>query len=357
MAILNGRPGQAVFGTKGNDIIRVQGPSAGEGRDGADVLFGDRAANLLNGGNGNDVINAGGGNDRTLGGSGNDVIDAGPGNDLLNGGNGNDRLSAGPGNDIAVGGNGNDTVVGGPGRDLLFGNSGDDTFVIQEGPWDFSRDGTPAETVDGGAGRNTLLVNADGATVDGIAAERIFVNWISFADMPLRINYSAWVGDAPVAQAVDIQAVEVLGDGTPLAYSGSIADRHDGVKFQVTGTDGNDFFEGGRHSETVFLKGGNDVFLTSGGRDVVTFGPGSDTLVLAHAEDQDRGDDDDGWDDADPIPIRTLVRDFTPGTDSVDLSLWQGDAPDAEFIGSDTVIRDDYLEVVLADVHYDPFIA
>ena len=69
------------------------------------------------------------------------------GNDRLTGGPGDDKLFGGAGIDRLVGGPGNDVLNGGKGKDLYFGGSGNDTIN--------SRDGV-AETVDCGAGKDTV---------------------------------------------------------------------------------------------------------------------------------------------------------------------------------------------------------
>jgi Ca2+-binding RTX toxin-like protein len=69
------------------------------------------------------------------------------GDDILSGGSGNDMLCGFGGNDVLYGGSGNDILVGGSGWDQLYGESGGDTLY-----------GEPGEVLDGGTGRNHVIV-------------------------------------------------------------------------------------------------------------------------------------------------------------------------------------------------------
>ena len=82
--------------------------------DGADIVIGNAAANVINTGDGNDYINGSGGDDQLIGGRGNDTIVGGFGNDRING---SSYTSQGTGE-----------------RDILIsGSMGDsDTFVLGE---------------------------------------------------------------------------------------------------------------------------------------------------------------------------------------------------------------------------------
>lgn len=81
------------------------------------------------------------------GGPGAQVVLGTEGGETLSGGSGNDLLCGFGGNDVLLGGSGNDTLVGGPGADQLFGESGGDTLY-----------GTKGEVLDGGTGRNQVLM-------------------------------------------------------------------------------------------------------------------------------------------------------------------------------------------------------
>jgi len=128
-----------IRGTRDEDVL--QGTPFGDrlmGNDGDDFLKGGAGDDCLEGGAGADLLDGGDGNDRLAGGSGRDRLRGGTGDDTLTGGQGNDQLNGGPGNDTLSPGDGRDSVVAG---------AGDDTIN--------SRDGV-RETIDCGAGRDTV---------------------------------------------------------------------------------------------------------------------------------------------------------------------------------------------------------
>jgi Ca2+-binding RTX toxin-like protein len=109
------------------------------------------------------TVYGGYGNDRITGGSGNDALfgDAwlsseagvlyGSGNDVIFGGAGNDEIHGNDGDDELHGGDGNDRIFGDAGFDKHYGENGDD-FIN-------SQDGVGNETVDGGAGTDTAIID------------------------------------------------------------------------------------------------------------------------------------------------------------------------------------------------------
>ena len=110
--------------------------------NGADILTGNDANNLLAGGGGNDELFGLAGRDRLKGNQGNDTLYGGAARDTLKGGGGDDTLYGevgadtlfgGAGKDELFGGRGDDILDGGPGRDILTGGLGADTFVFTAG--------------------------------------------------------------------------------------------------------------------------------------------------------------------------------------------------------------------------------
>src|SRR5882672_8855562 len=173
----------------GESFINMENLISGTG---SDSLTGTAGANLISGGDGNDTINGGGGADTSLGGAGNDYIfavlgtpesiDGGAGADTLDttlfggdyvvnlatgltnfagesfinmenliSGAGNDSLTGTAGANLISGGGGNDTINGGGGADTSLGGAGNDYI--------FAVLGTP-ESIDGGAGSDTLDTTA-----------------------------------------------------------------------------------------------------------------------------------------------------------------------------------------------------
>jgi Ca2+-binding RTX toxin-like protein len=134
--------------------------------DGNDRLTGGKLADRISASDGANVIVSAAGDDTLYTGSGADRIDAGEGRDHIEAGAGADRIDAGEGDDYVSGGEGADTIMGGGGNDVLVGNpsfltaddviyggAGDDTVRLA---LDGALSGSAA-TVDGGAGRDTLI--------------------------------------------------------------------------------------------------------------------------------------------------------------------------------------------------------
>src|SRR3954447_20868982 len=122
-----------------------------------DTISDNTANNSLFGGDGNDFITAD---------LGADVLDGGAGNDTLSGGAGDDTLRGGDGSDQLVGGAGNDLISGGPGPDAISGGAGNDTISAADGV---------AETVDCGAGVDTVVADLgnNGVTDVRIGCENV----------------------------------------------------------------------------------------------------------------------------------------------------------------------------------------
>ena len=126
------------FGLGGNDTISLNEASGALPR-----------ANLV-GGNGNDVL---------TGGSGRDQLFGERGNDTLLGKGGNDLLFGGTENDILTGGDADDQVFGQGGTDRMIWNPGDDTDLNEGGA------GTDTVEVNGGGGAEQFAATANGARV------------------------------------------------------------------------------------------------------------------------------------------------------------------------------------------------
>jgi Ca2+-binding RTX toxin-like protein len=128
----------------GGDRDQLRSIERLEGGDGADVLRGNAARNVIQGLGGDDALDdllQGAEGPRFKGPADRDRLNGGPGDDTLLGDAGADRLFGGPGGDRLVGGIGPDFFDAGPGADRLR-----------------SADGR-AETVRCGSGRDRLLAD------------------------------------------------------------------------------------------------------------------------------------------------------------------------------------------------------
>lgn len=174
-------------------FLVVSGPASLVGGDGAQVAFGDDAAqsmvlgaddDTLHGGGGNDVVVSKGGADLLYGDAGNDTVSGGIeadtlfggwdqdlvyGNqdaDLIYGNQGNDTLFGGQGDDRGFGGQGNDQLSGNAGNDVLYGNAGADAIYGNQGS-DLIYGNLGADILYGGQSADTLFGGMDGDVAYG----------------------------------------------------------------------------------------------------------------------------------------------------------------------------------------------
>lgn len=253
------------------------------GDGGNNTLNGTSAADDIFGKNGNDTIFGAGGNDSLYGGNGNDRLDGGGGKDLLDGGAGIDTavyesnttpvfvslwsgIVSFPGTNWASeslssienisSGSGNDSLEGTSGSNVLLGNGGNDT--LRGGNYAYNT--TIADTLDGGAGIDTVMYD----------------NWGADA---LRIDLAN-----NRAQLFDIyddrSATDVLlnienataGDGDDTLFGSAAANI-------LRGGSGNDILQGAGGNDQLFGDWGDDRLWGQGGTDMIDGGDGFDVAV------------------------------------------------------------------------------
>ena len=195
----------ALSGWHGTPILRTDGTlsviSGGEGDD--TITAGDGAAYVF-GGEGDDTLAAGEGVSALFGGAGADTLtgtdtgaiaylDGGDGNDVLLGGDAAEALEGGAhgegdadvqDDDYIDGGAGDDAIRGGYGADTLLGGDGDDLIDHlgraeermlldrTEFAWHIDND---ADTLDGGAGNDTLIMDRADTATGGEGADTFWV--------------------------------------------------------------------------------------------------------------------------------------------------------------------------------------
>ena len=292
----------------------------------SDRLAGNRGNNRLEGGDGDDLLISGAGDDTLLAGGGNDVLyfgasftsadvaDGGSGRDVvvlqgnytmaLNAGilTGSESLSlqsgsvtrwgdtadnrydynlttvdanvpAGmqvivnaqsllAGEDFTFDGsaetNGKFLIYAGHGVDTLRGGAGSDVFFFEGTRWD------PSDTVDGGAGRDAIIVSAgSGLNVFDFrnsvftSIEAISVNARYASDPTQKPSYEIFVGDSNLPRFAPL-----IVNGSSLADpSQSLTVHGGGVTGQLAlyGGAGNDVLEGGSEHDVLYGAGGADT--------------------------------------------------------------------------------------------------
>lgn len=274
------------------------------------TFYGDDDDDNYYGTSGDDIAYGYGGNDYLRGGAGNDILYGGAGDDILRGGSGVDRFYGGAGfdrvsfadavtqgvvvdlrrqlilndgfgnrekmnsiealgastrfRDIFHGDDGRNGLIGNQG-DRLFGHGGDDTFQI---------DGIVDTVVDGGDGRDHLLLLGYQTTFDdiGISGE------IAATDRVV----------------VDLSRGLIVNDG--FGGTGRIRDIEDFTSFaatgsRLTGSDGANQLTGGVGDDRLMGMGGDDALLGGDGDDQLFGGDGDDVLVGGTGKDQLTGGD------------------------------------------------------------------
>ena len=229
---------------------------------------------------GNDTIHGLDGDDSISGREGDDTLNGGAGNDLLSGDEGNDTLNGDAGNDTLHGGTGDDTLSGGTGNDLLYGNEGKDTYLFQAGHGkdtiaekayedkdaDILRfEGAKAADARFSREGRDLVVNAYGSDSD-----RVSLKYYFYSDDYRRFHFQ-----------FDDKALEM-------------ADIAKNV-FTVTGTDGNDAFEGWVTDDTMYGGAGSDSLSGGAGNDTLAGGDGNDSLYGGEGHDTLNGGSGDDY--------------------------------------------------------------
>ncbi|MEM1050033.1 MAG: calcium-binding protein [Pseudomonadota bacterium] len=223
---------------------------------------------------------------------------AGPGNDTILGGNAGDFLFGDAGNDLIRGFDGDDTVIGGTGNDLLLGDRGDD-FVDGRGGNDVIvwSNGDGSDTIEGGAGLDSVQVNGADAVGDFI---RIDANGDRVAVE--RVNFDPFLLDIGSTEILDIDG----GGGSDILL-GSRGLAALGIALDLDGGEGNDLVIGGDGGDLIRGGAGNDTALGNLGDDTVDGGEGNDLLI---------------WNDGDGNDL----LDGGEGTDTVQVNFFNGDA-------------------------------
>lgn len=259
----------ALFGLSGDDVLSGgSGNDVIQGNQGADVLTGGLGTDTVYGGQGADFVAAVGGdtgNNFVNGNLGDDTLEAGAGFDTLLGGQNDDWIY---GNANAVGGFfsgdlGDDVIQGTNTSESILGGAGDDILVAFE--FDANHDQTidpladidlssGADTIDGGAGEDIIVMGADAGVASGGADDDLLFG---------TEGDSTFNGGA--------------GDDEIQGYEGGFLVGGDET---MNGDDGNDIIGGGDGDDTINGGAGADLIAGQEGQDVLTGGAGSDTFYF-----------------------------------------------------------------------------
>ncbi|MEJ0062117.1 MAG: calcium-binding protein [Alphaproteobacteria bacterium] len=171
------------------------------------------------------------------------------------------------------GSDGNDIIRGRNSADTLYGGEGDDEFNItgNEAPED--------ETIDGGAGINTLSTwdaDVSAATISNVQKLNVNQSWVKLTGIQLdKINTLTAIGSGPktimaaesaLYQYYDLSVTTVVG------------------VFNITGSSGDEMLTGNVAAQTLIGGGGNDYLTGKGGADTMLGGDGNDTFNVTGSE-------------------------------------------------------------------------
>ena len=241
------------FGGHGADTLR--------GNDGSDILYGDEGDDIVKGDDGDDTLSGASGYDKLYGGAGNDIIDGGAGKDYMVGGTGDDTYYVDLNSDLVVeyGGEGIDTIYTSLAtytlpsyvENIIY--TGDGTFtVVGNGSSNRISASTGADTMTGGLGDDTYVVNHTGDVVVELAGEGV-----DTIETALGI-YT--LGD-DVENLTYTGSGRFTANGNALAntlISGSSVDRLDGKA-------GADTMQGGAGNDTYVVENAGDVVIEAAG--------------------------------------------------------------------------------------------
>ncbi|MGL6210266.1 MAG: calcium-binding protein, partial [Paracoccaceae bacterium] len=274
-----------------------------------DETGGSQNDDLLTGTSGGDLVAAGDGDDTVLGLGGPDTLSGEAGDDLLDGGDrGDDNANTPTDGNTLFGGVGDDTLLGGFEVDQLFGGAGNDRLEAS----------FEADLMNGGAGNDTLLANYGGSLVynsgDGddllLSADNRFAQTTLEFGAGIAASDVTWsIRNVPIAGLTSYYEFAnettayalvgtLLGGGSVTLVGSFFADNMaglDSVRFTQTGqtvttasilaglfapSDADQIIVGTRINDSFAPGGGNDLIVSGGGSDTLSFGlnDGNDTV-------------------------------------------------------------------------------
>jgi Ca2+-binding RTX toxin-like protein len=188
---------------------------------------------------------------------------------------GNFIISTGAGNDVLTGGVGDDTFRSGAGNDTIHAGDGND--VINMGAFL-----TAADTIDGGAGTDTIILNGDYAA--GLTFGSTTMTNVEQINLEAGHDYNL-IFD--VSNVLAGQTLTIKGTGLGVSDNMTIDGSALGAGSTLIINDGNghDTLIGGGGNDIIRVGSGNDTITGNGGADKIIAGIGDDTFVYSQASD------------------------------------------------------------------------
>ena len=246
----------------------------------------------INGGAGDDTIDGSAGvlGNVRLG------LNGGDGNDSIIGTTNDDTIDGGAGLDTLLGGNGNDTIFGGTEADAINGQAGDDSILGQDGN-DTLAGGLGNDVISGGLGQDAINGNEGADTLSGDDGRDTISGGAG------NDSIDGGLGKDSLSGGDDNDTIDggfnddtITGDaGADLIFGNHGNDSIDAGTGAdtVNGGDGNDTIFGGDDKDLLGGGDGDDVINGGQGNDTITGGDGKDTLLGGSGNDVLQGNDGD----------------------------------------------------------------
>jgi VCBS repeat-containing protein len=188
---------------------------------------------------------------------------------------GNFIISTGAGNDVLTGGVGDDTFRSGAGNDTIHAGDGND--VINMGAFL-----TAADTIDGGAGTDTIILNGDYAA--GLTFGSTTMTNVEQINLEAGHSYDLTFD---ISNVLAGQTLTIKGTGLGVSDNMTIDGSALGAGSTLIINDGNghDTLIGGGGNDIIRVGSGNDTITGNGGADKIIAGIGDDTFVYSQASD------------------------------------------------------------------------
>lgn len=229
--------------------------------------------------------------------------------------------------DEIFGTSGNDEINGLGGNDTVY--AFDPAFVGPNGEQDNGLGDT--ETLNGGAGDDTLVMGAAGGSVDGGEGRDFAVFDFFGLTTPVRYDHNNGQLSGPASATVrNVERVSIFGGtGDDVLAGGADDDTFfgSGGADRLTGRGGNDGLDGGAGDDVVDAGSGADTVSGGSGDDLIVGGSGADFLFAGQGADVIDGGSGDDRMDGDEGDDFIISGEFS-GVDLID----GGDGVDTVFI-------------------------
>lgn len=221
------------------------------------------AASILSGNDGNDSLFGNGYADELHGGNGNDTVIGAAGNDILTGDAGDDSLDGGAGNDTMSGGIGDDVYWVDSTGDVVIENSGEGIDRVETTLSTYTLAANVENLRAGGA--TSITANELGNNIDA-----------SFADVRVNSVINAAGGDDIISPGWGVDTVNGGAGNDTLVVD--YADQSGNVKMLAPNASGNGSISGSKSDSIAFTSVEAFKITTGSGSDSITTGAGNDTI-------------------------------------------------------------------------------